>query len=986
MKRIFAGIIPVFILLILFASCKKEETVYYIKCNPETLQIGKEGGTFSVAVSSNSGWNVSIPSDWATSSLTSVNTSVTTVYLRFSFTENTEVEQRVQEISIVSKSDANVRATLRVEQAGTGEGPVDPDPDADTIAFSVAAMEIPCSGGTYSFDITSTNEWRFVSSTADWCTMLATETSGVAGSFTVHFVADTSKQNNSRTAELLFKTITDSSAVISVTQRPLGISVLEDLIAFRDDVNYFRELDKWMDQDSVVHLLADIDMSSVSNWTPIGFQSNVTLFTTANSSIKGTFNGNNHTLKNLRLTSTGSKSAGLFGCVIDASVKNLILDSGCLIKMKGSSGSYTLSTGGVCGTLTGGTIENCHFNGTLEITDSNSAFAGGIAGNLIMSASDDNPTTLTGCINSGKITGTSSTGGIAGKSTGSFITSCQNTSTAVIKGTTLTGGLCGQILLSCGITKSDNYGRVQGTKNVGGICGELYDHAYITQCNNSAQISGTSSVGGLCGSSLSYSYIQNGINSGNISAESEMGGICGRQYKSCYISNCTNQGSVISSGTEEKSSGWIGGIAGYSDDSDVTDCSNSGEVKGPLTVGGICGQMGYVNGPFFEISNCSNTGTVSGVSAVGGVCGFASGSGIYIKSSTNNANVTGYTGVGGICGRMTSGADISGNCVNEPGWTVEATGGIAGGICGSVTASSSSITDAENGATVKSVLYAGGIAGYSMGSVSECKNTGAIQTPMKETNGDESKVSGFEDVTIEDVTVSGGIVAVSETGVSGCDNEGPVSGFSAAGVVARFASASSERIYDCSNSGTVAGTSNAAGIAGSNTGGGTVQSCTNTGDITGSTYVGGVVAANHGGAITESNNSGAIAGTASEASDSFFAIGGICAYNKKGNITSCANTGSVTRVCKTGTYKFVGGVCGYTTSENTSGAGKLTGCSNAGAVMGYVTQSESDTNKYCYVGGFCGFFHSGTVDSTCTHTGTVNGAAASDANMYGGTN
>ncbi|HNY23547.1 MAG TPA: BACON domain-containing protein [Bacteroidales bacterium] len=985
MKRLIAGIIPVCILLFLFASCKKEETVYYIKCNPETLQIGKEGGTFSVAVSSNSGWNVSIPSDWATSSLTSVNTSVTTVYLRFSFTENTGKDQRVQDISIVSKYDASVKATLRVEQAGTGEGPVDPDPDPDAITLSVAAMEIPCSGGTYSFDITSTNEWRFVSSTASWCTMLAAETSGVAGSFTIHFVADTSKQNSSRTAELFFKTITDSSAVIRVTQRPLGISVLEDLIAFRDDVNYFRELDKWMDKDSVIHLLADIDMSTVSNWTPIGFQSNVTLYTTTNSSIKGTFNGNNHTVKNLKLTSTGSKSAGLFGCVIDASIKNLILDAGCLIKIKGSS-SYTLAAGGVCGTLMGGTIDNCHFNGTVEITDANNVFTGGIAGNLVKSSTESNPTTLSGCSNSGNITGNSSTGGIAGKSTGSFITSCQNTSSALIKGTTLTGGICGQVLLKCGITKSDNYGRVQGTQKVGGISGEMYDNAYITQCNNSAQISGTSSVGGLCGSSLQYSYIQNGINSGRISAKSEMGGICGKQYKSCFIGNCTNRGTVISSGTEAESSSWIGGITGYSDDSDVTDCSNSGEVSGPFSVGGICGHMGYVNGPFFVIRNCANTAPVSGVSAVGGVCGFASGTGIYIKGSTNNANVTGYTGVGGICGRLTSGALISESCVNESGWTVEATGGIAGGICGSVTASNSSISDAENGAAVKSVLYAGGIVGYSMGRISDSKNTGAVQTPMNETNGDESDVSGFEDVTIEDITVSGGIAAVSETGMTGCVNEGPVSGFSAAGVVARFASSSTERIYDCSNSATVEGTSNAAGIAGSNTGGGTVQSCTNTGNITGSTYVGGVVAANHGGAITESNNSGAIAGTASEASDSFFAIGGICAYNKKGNITNCANTGSVTRICQTGTYKFVGGVCGYTTSENTSSAGKLTGCSNAGTVIGYVTQDENDTNKYCYVGGFCGFFHSGTVDETCTHTGTVNGAVASDTNMYGGTN
>jgi hypothetical protein len=131
---------------------------------------------------------------------------------------------------------------------------------------------------------------------------------------------------------------------------------------------------------------------------------------------------------------------------------------------------------------------------------------------------------LSGCSNSGNITGNFFYRRIAGKSTGSFITSCQNTSSALIKGTTLTGGYADKSFGNAGLLNQITTAAYQGTQKVGGISGEMYENAYITQCNNSAQISGTSSVGGCDGSSLQYSYIQNGINSGRISAKSEWEG------------------------------------------------------------------------------------------------------------------------------------------------------------------------------------------------------------------------------------------------------------------------------------------------------------------------------------------------------------------------------------------------------------------------------------------------------------------------------
>mgnify|MGYP007068770077 CR=1 FL=1 len=120
-----------------------------------------------------------------------------------------------------------------------------------------------------------------------------------------------------------------SSAASDVYKR----QVLEDLLLFRDDVNAFADLRLWMDSDSTIHLLSDLDLSSIPNWIPIGLHTNAMIYSEDNSSITGVFNGNNHTISNLRITQNSSRSAGLFGYVRKATVQDLTLDHTCSITL-----------------------------------------------------------------------------------------------------------------------------------------------------------------------------------------------------------------------------------------------------------------------------------------------------------------------------------------------------------------------------------------------------------------------------------------------------------------------------------------------------------------------------------------------------------------------------------------------------------------------------------------------------------------------------
>lgn len=959
------------------SGCKKEDMVYYIKSNPQELHFSNSGGLDTVAITSNSGWTVSVPLGWCKTSLTSVETSVKTVFLGFSVEKNPTTQARSQDVIIRSKSNNSIQSVIKIFQEA-GEDPDDPDdpedPDtADTLFITPSVIEIPCKGGNYNFTLGSDTTWTYQGSNASWCNLVSEQLSGSRGEYQMTLSAGTSKHSQSRTAVLTFKTSNDSLAYMEVTQRPLGISVIEDLLLFRDDVNAFADLRPWMDSDSTIHLLSDLDLSGIPNWIPIGLHTNAMLFSDKNSSIAGVFNGNNHTISNLSITQTDYRSAGLFGYVKKAIIQDLTLDQSCSITLE--TGQYQdLSAGGICGTLLGGTLSGCHFQGTIRLTGlSTTTATGGITGEVNTDASH-NASVISDCSNNGTLQGLSPVGGIAAKLIGSSITACQNNPGALVKGTGLVGGISGLSWTKGIIENSHNQGRVEGTaEKTGGICGEQFNLSRISNCVNhtGAMVTGTSRLGGICGYSASSCSIKNCINETDITGISETGGICGTQFLSCSTEGCSNSGDIAGSGTNNNQNTGIGGIVGGNFGSEIISSENSGTVTGQSTVGGVAGYTNYV------IKDCINLAAIEGGTFIGGLAGMAEGTGYVISFLTNSGTVTASGGAGGIIGNITNSISVS-FCTNQETGVVYASAGTAGGIVGTVNNTAASVSDCENHAPVSSEKWAGGIVALSQGKILNCLNTGQVSVPL--TN---NPVQNEEGYVVEDITLAGGVVAMTSSSVENCENQGVVSGYTAGGIVSRFTSSVSlYKVKNCKNSGQVTGTRSAAGVAATITKGGTAEAVENSGSVTGPYCVGGVVAENVKGSLINCVNSGPIKGSETETDDKFFALGGICGMNDSGNMTNCSNSGTVTRYGETGIYRYVGGMVGVTARATGTG-GLLKGCSNSGPVSGYVSDDPLD---YCYLGGFCGLFASGPAPEDCTNTGTVNGQPASDENMYGGTN
>ena len=205
------------------------------------------------------------------------------------------------------------------------------------------------------------------------------------------------------------------------------------------------------------------------------------------------------------------------------------------------------------------------------------------------------------------------------------------------------GGIVG--LLKGWIDSCSNASDVDVTffesQNVGGIAGEIlrqtegsYDS--VTYCSNSGNITSKSPelyndarVGGIAGlSKAPVAYSQNtGAVSGDVGM---MGGIVGTGGGYGDIAYCENSGDISTKKL------YAGGIAGYG--SKVRNSVNKGRVEG-IFAGGIIGNAG-------PVTLCINEGFVKG-QVVGGISGMTDRG---LSQVVNRGTLEGDT-VGGICGR-----------------------------------------------------------------------------------------------------------------------------------------------------------------------------------------------------------------------------------------------------------------------------------------------------------------------------------------------
>lgn len=203
---------------------------------------------------------------------------------------------------------------------------------------------------------------------------------------------------------------------------------------------------------ATVILEADIDLSSYSNWTPIG--KNSTYF-------NGTFDGNGHTIISPSgFSNTTKENYGIFG-EVRGTVKNLTVRDGCTIT------DEVNNVGLIVAYSNGGTISNCKVR--LGIIARQSYNVGNIVGKATYS-------TIENCtMIYGDIAGHENVGNIAGYITSSTVKNCYAQS-CMAEGNENVGGLIG--LAEYENTIEGCYmdlGYVDGKKDyIGGLIGCIY--------------------------------------------------------------------------------------------------------------------------------------------------------------------------------------------------------------------------------------------------------------------------------------------------------------------------------------------------------------------------------------------------------------------------------------------------------------------------------------------------------------------------------
>ncbi len=273
-------------------------------------------------------------------------------------------------------------------------------------------------------------------------------------------------------------------AQIQVTgiSEDMQISTKEELESFRDRVNNGATY-----EGRTITLQNDIDLQgSVDNqWIPIGRE---------DKDFKGTFNGNNHVIKNMYIDTT-EDFQGLFGVV-----RGQIQD----ITVTGNIVNAGNQSGGIVGSAGGSTIiMNCHNQVTIYSEEGTSI--GGIVGYIVPNAS------ILNCSNRGNITALGQqgeyqetyVGGIIGRCDGQ-ITGCYNTGD--IYGYHVAGGIAG-VMMQGELRDCYNRGDIKvDFQMAGGISGSIH---YYT------------------GGNVGYTRIMNTYSTGTVTGPSQIGASIG---------------------------------------------------------------------------------------------------------------------------------------------------------------------------------------------------------------------------------------------------------------------------------------------------------------------------------------------------------------------------------------------------------------------------------------------------------------------------
>jgi len=760
-----------------------------------------------------------------------------------------------------------------------------------------------------------------------------------------------------------------------------GIPNVEEFMSFVQAVNENEGITRWLNNSKEVELLADIDLSEYTSWTPIGQPETVTNGNYAGAytgpAFKGVFNGGGHTIRGFAPTVkvAANGTFGLFGVLDGATVKDLNIqteltisaadqaDAGVLVgtaisstiqnvKISGkitSAGTETngkrFALGGIAGfvfnTGTGTSlIKDCTTNlvvnadcGVNTGNGAAGAMYGGVAG-FVTTSQDNSANNIENCVNSGEITAKLArcSGIVATANFGGHFKDCTNNANQV---NTFANGRVGNVVsvlyknaVAEGLVNNGNLTTTQADTHAGAIIGFFNDDAIVVTGgkNTGTVIAAIANYKGLLGANLSKFSSISGVTVGGKLGTYKADG--NHEMIDVNAGNFEQYIGVVSAANRAKISNltWDGapapvieGIASAADLVEFASLVNSGGDFTKFMVDGV-----VVLGADIDLDGADWTPIGKGTATNAGVI---------------NTGSTPFTGTFDGKGHTVDNFKVNVAADAASGYAAGLFGILSGATVKDVVIGSKAVFEGKS----EGVTFMGGVAGFALNStIDGCTNKATMS------------LTAAKDVIRECL---GGIVGELYTG----EGEGLAS-----------------YIKNCTNEGSITSTNNinannggnglsVAGIVGFTDGKnfGYVQSCTNKVAIAAeATRLAGIVASANAKTKVESCvNEGKISGLDVKASNS--RIAGICSAGSTDDVFSgCINRGDIVFDKEGDTsHGYAAGILGQANNPLT-----IEACENYGSIrsdmfkaslvyMGSIlgnANSKKVTIKNCKVGGKIG--------------------------------
>ena len=525
-------------------ACQKpipEDAQIFTLESQEKVNVGPESSNIVISFKSNKAWEISSVSDWITPETVKGEGQADVIKVNVAIAEN-EGAERSDKVIIKS-----LEKTLEVTISQSLDPTIKLISEKECVAAKVDT--------TITIKFQSNGAWT-AKSNVEWASVSPASGEGSKEEQTVSCTFVKGKFNADPAAIITIAGVA-GGVDVNVTYtgiRGLGISTVADLEELSDSVNVNGSINKWIDWDGVVFLNNDLDFQG-GNHTPIG--------NSGTNSFKAIFDGQGHSIKNLKYSKNDREYQGIFGVVGNTKpedkgvIKNLIIDSSCSFNgaYEGTGGSTLIRLSAICGLLNHySEIRNCinYANVTLENSGPNKARrVGGICASSKGS--------IYNCENYGNITSeTTETEKITTTSQFNF------------------GGVCGFM----GEGNNEGVQHLENCKNYGKITIDLSNF-----CSRSGN--DYNNVGGVIGYCCGVYNADNKV-----------------YTERNYVKNIENHGEIIvtaPNATTVKSYQRIGGCIGYllySECDGATNYADMNILDVPLTNGGgfrIGGVVGYMN-------------------------------------------------------------------------------------------------------------------------------------------------------------------------------------------------------------------------------------------------------------------------------------------------------------------------------------------------------------------------------------------------------